>query len=78
MVVSSDGAQGGGGTSMAQPAGLSDELKSVPPDVVVAVSDTFVTAGQPIEVVRPIRDEIGQRVRALLSELGVPAAEGHA
>ena len=50
VVVSSDGAQGGGGTSMAQPAGLSDELKSVPPDVVVAVSDTFVTAGQPIEV----------------------------
>ena len=29
----------------------SDELKSVPPDAVVAVSDTFVTAGQPIEVV---------------------------
>jgi len=28
-------------------------------------------AGQPIEVVRRIRDEIGMRVRALLSELGV-------
>jgi arsenate reductase len=29
-------------------------------------------AGQGIEVVRPIRDEIGARVRALLEELGVP------
>jgi arsenate reductase (thioredoxin) len=27
-----------------------------------------------VEAVRPIRDEIGQRVRALLDELGVPAA----
>jgi arsenate reductase len=30
-------------------------------------------AGQPIEAVRPIRDEIGRRVRALLVSLGVPA-----
>ena len=29
-------------------------------------------AGQDIEAVRPIRDEIGERVRALLAELGVP------
>lgn len=29
-------------------------------------------AGQPIEVVRRIRDEIRQRVEGLLSELGVP------
>jgi protein-tyrosine-phosphatase len=30
-------------------------------------------AGQPIEKVRPIRDEIEQRVRGLLGELGVEA-----
>ena len=30
-------------------------------------------AGQSVEAVRPIRDEIGQRVRALLGSLGVPA-----
>jgi arsenate reductase (thioredoxin) len=29
-------------------------------------------AGQPLEAVRPIRDEIEQRVRQLLAELGVP------
>lgn len=29
-------------------------------------------AGQPIERVRPVRDEIGGRVRTLLRELGVP------
>jgi arsenate reductase (thioredoxin) len=32
-------------------------------------------AGQGIEVVRPIRDEIGRRVRALLTELGVATAD---
>ena len=31
-------------------------------------------AGQPVEAVRPIRDEIEGRVRVLLSELGVEAA----
>jgi arsenate reductase (thioredoxin) len=30
-------------------------------------------AGQSVEAVRPIRDEIGQRVRALLDSLGVPS-----
>jgi protein-tyrosine-phosphatase len=30
-------------------------------------------AGQPIEVVREVRDEIGRRVEALMSSLGVPA-----
>lgn len=29
-------------------------------------------AGQSIDAVRPIRDEIGRRVRALLASLGVP------
>ncbi len=31
-------------------------------------------AGQGIDTVRPIRDEIGRRVRGLLAEIGVPAA----
>ncbi|GAA2214295.1 arsenate reductase ArsC [Nonomuraea monospora] len=31
-------------------------------------------AGQSVEAVRPIRDEIERRVRALLAELGIPAA----
>jgi arsenate reductase len=30
--------------------------------------------GRGLEAVRPIRDEIGRRVRALLADLGVPAA----
>jgi arsenate reductase len=30
-------------------------------------------AGQDVEAVRPIRDEIGRRVRGLLDSLGVPA-----
>ena len=33
-------------------------------------------AGQPVEAVRPIRDEIEGRVRVLLSELGIEAARG--
>ena len=32
-------------------------------------------AGQPLEAVRPVRDEIERRVRQLLGELGVPPAE---
>ena len=32
-------------------------------------------AGQPLDAVRPVRDEIEQRVRQLLGELGVPPAE---
>jgi protein-tyrosine-phosphatase len=31
-------------------------------------------AGQDLDAVRPIRDEIGHRVRELLAELGVPAS----
>jgi protein-tyrosine-phosphatase len=31
-------------------------------------------AGQGVDAVRPIRDEIERRVRALLAELGIPAA----
>ena len=48
VVASTDGLKGTvGGVPEIE---SSDELKSVPPDAVVAVSDTFVTAGQPIEV----------------------------
>jgi protein-tyrosine-phosphatase len=32
-------------------------------------------AGQPLDAIRPIRDEIEQRVRALLSQLGVPGSQ---
>jgi protein-tyrosine-phosphatase len=32
-------------------------------------------AGQPVEAVRPVRDEIELRVRQLLRELGVQSAE---
>ena len=32
-------------------------------------------AGQPIEAVRPIRDEIENRIRQLLGELGIDAAD---
>lgn len=31
-------------------------------------------AGQPVDAVRPVRDEIQRRVRALLAELNVPVA----
>ena len=48
VVASTDGLQGP--VSSVPLIETSDELKSVPPDAVVAVSDTFVTAGQPIEV----------------------------
>ena len=52
VVASTDGLQGTvGGSSQQAQVGSSDESMSVPPDAVVAVSDTFVTAGQPIEVV---------------------------
>jgi len=52
VVASTDGLQGtNGGSSQQSQVESSDELKAVPPDAVVAVSDTFVTAGQPIEVV---------------------------
>lgn len=32
-------------------------------------------AGQPLDAIRPIRDEIEQRVRALLSQLGVAGSQ---
>ena len=50
VVASTDGAVVGGGAPKAEPEASSSQLKTVPPDAVVAVSDTFVTAGQPIEV----------------------------
>lgn len=51
VIASTVSLQGTSGTvPFAQPTGSSDEAGSVPPDVVVAVSDTFVTAGQALEV----------------------------
>ena len=51
MVASTDGGQvASGSTPIAQPTGSAADENSVPPDAVVAVSDTFVTAGEPIEV----------------------------
>jgi hypothetical protein len=50
VVASTAGAQLSSGTPAAVPAASSQDANSVPPDAVVALSDTFVTAGQPIEV----------------------------
>ena len=40
----------GGGESMVSPVEVSDDLHVLPPDMVAAVSDTFVTAGEPVVV----------------------------
>ena len=50
VVASTESVRPTGNAPASQPAGVANELKSVPPDAIVAVSDTFVTAGQPIEV----------------------------
>ena len=53
VVASTDGLAGVSGTvpfTQSQPLEDPEVLKSVPPDVIVAASDTFVTAGQPIVV----------------------------
>ncbi|HEY6195732.1 MAG TPA: hypothetical protein VI504_11885 [Candidatus Eisenbacteria bacterium] len=51
VVAASDGGQvASGNLPIAQPTSVATDENSVPPDAVVAVSDTFVTAGQPIEV----------------------------
>ena len=38
------------GEALARPVEVSSDLNALPPDMVAAVSDTFVTAGQPVEV----------------------------
>src|SRR5262245_6366588 len=50
VVASAEAMTMGASSPLAEPLGTSENEHSVPPDVVVAVSDTFVTAGQPIEV----------------------------
>lgn len=53
VVASTEGLAGVQGTApftRSQPLDDPEGPRSVPPDVVVAASDTFVTAGQPIEV----------------------------
>jgi len=50
VVASAEGIGEGASSPLAAPVGTVDGEHSVPPDLVAAVSDTFVTAGQPIEV----------------------------
>jgi hypothetical protein len=50
VVASTEGMATGASSPLPAPAGVEDAERSVPPDLVAAVSDTFVTAGQPIEV----------------------------
>lgn len=55
VAASTEGVVGVQGTvpftsTSSQPLSDPEGLRSVPPDVIVAASDTFVTAGQPIEV----------------------------
>lgn len=50
VVASTEGMTAGASSPLPAPVGTVDGEHSVPPDLVAAVSDTFVTAGQPIEV----------------------------
>ena len=50
VVASTEGMTAGASSPLQVPVGSVDGDRSVPPDLVAAVSDTFVTAGQPIEV----------------------------
>lgn len=50
VVASTEGMTVGASSPLPAPVGTEDGERSVPPDLVAAVSDTFVTAGQPIEV----------------------------
>lgn len=51
VAASTAGMTEGASSPLAEPLGSSTSERFVPPDLVAAVSDTFVTAGQPIEVV---------------------------
>jgi hypothetical protein len=51
VVASTEGMTIGSSSPLGGTGGSSDGERSVPPDLVAAVSDTFVTAGQPVEVV---------------------------
>jgi hypothetical protein len=51
VVASNEGLSLGASSPLAQRVGTLDGEHSLPPDLVVAASDTFVTAGQPVEVV---------------------------
>ena len=50
VVASSQGFGEGASSALPAPVGTVDGEHSLPPDLVAAVSDTFVTAGQPVEV----------------------------
>ena len=51
VVASNEGFATGASGPLGSPVGTVDGEHSLPPDLVAAVSDTFVTAGQPVEVV---------------------------
>jgi len=50
VVASTEGAQAGASSPLTQPVDSQDGVRYLAPDLVAAVSDTFVTAGQGIEV----------------------------
>ena len=50
VVASTDGMSTGASSPLSAPVGTVNGEHSLPPDLVAAASDTFVTAGQPIEV----------------------------
>ena len=50
VVASAEGFGEGASSALPAPVGTVDGEHSLPPDLVAAVSDTFVTAGQPVEV----------------------------
>jgi len=50
VVASNEGLSTGASSPLEAPVGTVNGEHSLPPDLVAAVSDTFVTAGQPIEV----------------------------
>jgi SH3-like domain-containing protein len=51
VVASTEGMSTGASSPLPESMGSGEGERSVPPDLEAAVSDTFVTAGQPIEVV---------------------------
>ena len=51
VVASTEGMTIGASSPLREPGSTADGERSVPPDLVAAVSDTFVTAGEPVEVV---------------------------
>jgi len=64
VVASAEGIATGASSPVAAPVGTVDGDHSLPPDLVAAVSDTFVTAGQPIEVTVQGTPDVSERALA--------------